>query len=85
MSHNLNLTMKDAIKRFLEYLEIEKGRSLKTVENYGRYLDRFMDFSGVKKPKDITNELIREYRLWLNRQPGVGKNNTLKKKLRITT
>lgn len=80
MSHNLNLTMKDAIKRFLEYLEIEKGRSLKTVENYGRYLDRFMDFSGVKKPKDITNELIREYRLWLNRQPGVGKNNTLKKK-----
>lgn len=80
MSHNLNLSMKDAIKRFLEYLEIEKGRSLKTIENYNRYLSRFVDFSGVKSPKDITNEQIREFRLWLNRQPGVVKGETMKKK-----
>lgn len=56
-------------RQFLEYLEIEKGRSLKTVENYGRYLERFLDFSKIKKPDEITDKLVREYRLWLNRQP----------------
>ena len=30
-------------RRFLEYVEIEKGRSLKTVVNYDRYLKRFFD------------------------------------------
>ena len=39
---------------FLEYLEIEKGRSLNTIENYDRYLSRFFKASGVKKPEDIT-------------------------------
>ncbi len=57
-------------KQFLEYLEIERGRSVKTVENYDRYLNRFFTFAGVKKPKDITEEQIREFRLYLNRQPG---------------
>jgi site-specific recombinase XerD len=57
-------------KQFLEYLEIERGRSVKTVENYDRYLNRFFAFAKVKKPKDITEEHIREFRLYLNRQPG---------------
>ena len=35
----------DKLKRqFLEYLEIEKGSSLKTIENYDRYLTRFFKF-----------------------------------------
>lgn len=55
---------------FLEYLEIERGRSVKTVENYDRYLERFFDFAKVKKPLDLTEEQIREFRLYLNRQPG---------------
>lgn len=55
-------------RRFLEYIEIEKGRSLKTVENYDHYLSRFVFFAKVKKPEDITHDLVREYRLWLNRQ-----------------
>jgi site-specific recombinase XerD len=54
---------------FLEYTEIEKGRALKTVENYDRYLTRFFEFAKVKSPSDITPTLLREYRLWLNRQP----------------
>lgn len=63
---------------FLEYIEIEKGRSLKTVENYDRYLTRFLAFLGKTSPKDITDTSVREFRLWLNRQPaGTG---TLKKK-----
>jgi site-specific recombinase XerD len=62
----------DSIKRqFLEYLEIEKGSSLKTVENYERYLTRFFEFTKVKNVNDITDDNIREFRLFLNRQAGV--------------
>lgn len=71
-------------REFLEYLEIEKGRSLKTVANYDRYLSRFLEFSALKNPKDITDNKVREFRLWLNRQEGVkqdgGTRDTLKKK-----
>ena len=62
----------DKLKRqFLEYLEIEKGSSLKTVENYDRYLTRFFKFGKITKPKDITDENVREFRLFLNRQSGI--------------
>jgi len=67
-------------RQFLEYVEIEKGRSLKTVENYDRYLTRFVDHSGIKNAKDITDETIREFRLWLNRQKVGTGNETLKRK-----
>jgi site-specific recombinase XerD len=57
-------------RQFLEYLEIERGRSVKTVENYDRYLERFFAFAKVKNPKDVTEEQVREFRLYLNRQAG---------------
>lgn len=56
--------------RFLEYLEIERNRSKMTLRNYDHYLKRFVDFAnkqGVSDPKDIDLELIRSYRLFLNR------------------
>lgn len=56
-------------RQFLEYLEIERGRSLKTVANYRRYLERFWTFARVSRPEEITDELIRTYRLELNRAP----------------
>lgn len=62
----------DLKRQFLEHLEIEKGRSLKTVDNYDRYLSRFISFSKIKYPEDITENELRNYRLWLNRQ-GSGK------------
>ncbi|MEX0917451.1 MAG: site-specific tyrosine recombinase/integron integrase [Candidatus Paceibacterota bacterium] len=55
-------------QQFLEYLEIEKGRAVKTVENYDRYLKKFLNFSKAKKPADITDECVRQYRLHLNRE-----------------
>ena len=55
-------------KHFLEYTEIEKGRSIHTVENYDRYLTRFLEYSKLTQPSDITYDVVREYRLWLNRQ-----------------
>ncbi len=76
MSHNI-INLK---REFLEYLEIEKGRSLKTVENYDRYLRRFFEFSKINEPKQITDDKIREFRLWLNRQTSNTKGETLKKK-----
>lgn len=66
-------------RQFLEYLEIEKGRSLKTVENYGRYLSRFITLSNIKKASDITDDVVREFRLQLNRAPAP-QGGTLKKK-----
>lgn len=52
---------------FVEHLEVEKGRSPRTSENYRHYLERLVDFAGNIEVKDITSELIRKYRLWLNR------------------
>lgn len=60
----------ELVRQFLEHLEIEKGRSVKTIDNYGRYLRRYVDYAKIQSPKDITEQGIREYRLWLNRQPG---------------
>jgi site-specific recombinase XerD len=68
--------MKDlqTLKReFLEYLEIEKGRADNTIRNYKHYLSVFLDQTKVKNPKDITDEVVRQFRLWLHRQPA-GKN-----------
>lgn len=52
---------------FLEYLEIEQNRSQKTIANYDHYLTRLIDFAGDIKVGDIDQELIRKWRLWLNR------------------
>lgn len=65
-------------REFLEYVEITRGRSVKTIENYDRYLTRFIGFSKIKQPDEITEEKIREFRLWLNRQKGTA--GTMKRK-----
>lgn len=68
----------ELIKQFLEYLEIEKNRSTKTVQNYDFYLKRFSKWAGNISPSAITLEKIRQYRLWLNRFKDV-KGESLKK------
>jgi len=64
------VNINEALQRFLEYLEIEKGRSLKTVRNYKQYISKYIEFSGIKKIDVIDAESIRQFRLHLNRQPG---------------
>lgn len=61
-------SLKQLKTQFLEYVEIEKGRALKTVENYDHYLTRFLEFIKTDDPANINDALIREFRLWLNRQ-----------------
>lgn len=65
----------DAKRQFLEYIEIERGRAVKTVENYDRYLTRYFLQMGIKNASDISEQNIREFRLWLNRQKGSGKDS----------
>ena len=63
----------DLIEDFLEHLEIEAGRSKKTIDNYRLYLERFYEIAQEILNKDdikaseITRELLRKYRLKLNR------------------
>ena len=61
------LDLKHLKTQFLEYLEIEKGRSVKTVENYDRYLTRYLAFSKITSPSKITEQSVREFRMNLNR------------------
>lgn len=62
-------TLTQLKRQFLEHIEIEKGRSLKTVENYDRYLSTFLEFLKTESPAAISADAVREYRLWLNRKP----------------
>lgn len=62
-------------RQFLEYLEIERGRAVKTIENYDHYLSRFFEYAQIKDTGAITEEKVREFRLWLNRQPGTNKDS----------
>ena len=68
------MDISDLINDLLESLEIEKGRSTKTTENYGLYLARFLDLitqdfpeGATIKPSDLTPEILRKFRLRLNR------------------
>ncbi len=76
-------SLKQLKTQFLEYIEIEKGRALKTVENYDHYLTVFLNQTKIDNPKDITDAKVRDFRIWLNRQT-TGNNRatgeTIKKK-----
>ena len=74
MSHNVSVgnNLKSYIQDFLDYLEIEKNRSPKTLRNYDHYLRRFLEFANSAgqqnpSPAHITLPLVRRYRLYLNR------------------
>lgn len=77
------MTIGDAKNQFLEYIEIEKGRSPLTSQNYDRYLSKFFNQMNIKNPEDITESAIRQFRIQLNRAPGMkikGQGgNTMKK------
>lgn len=67
MSYNEYMQLSKAKTDFLEYLEIEQNRSQKTIANYDHYLTRLIDFGGEIKVSDIDTEMVRKWRLWLNR------------------
>ncbi|MDD5431134.1 MAG: tyrosine-type recombinase/integrase [Candidatus Pacebacteria bacterium] len=64
------------LEDYLDYLEVEKGRAIKTRENYGRYLKTFIDATKIKDPKDISVDKVIKFRLDLAR-----KNNSSIKRI----
>jgi site-specific recombinase XerD len=67
------------ITDFLEYLEVERGRSERTIRNYDFYLRRFVDWAKHPAPEKITDDLVHTFRLWLNRSVAGREGKTLKK------
>lgn len=72
------MLLKELKIRFLEYMEIEKGRSQKTIENYDRYLSKFLAWAKIKQADQINDELVRNFRIYLNHFKDK-KNHSLKK------
>lgn len=67
MSYAYSMYMSDLILDYIEHLEVEGGRSTHTAENYTLYLERFIEFTDDIMVEKISMDLIRKYRLWLNR------------------
>lgn len=61
------MNISDLITDFLEYLEIEQNRSQKTIANYDRYLMRLVEFAGDINIKQLDADVVRKWRVWLNR------------------
>lgn len=66
MSYNIGMDLETLIQEYLEYLAIERGRSKRTIANYSHYLTRLVDYAGDITIDQLTPELIRKWRLWLN-------------------
>lgn len=71
MGYYIGMELGTLILDYVEHLEVEGGRSAKTAENYRLYLERLIEFAGNISPGDITTELVRKYRLWLNRYKNI--------------
>ncbi|MAG11960.1 MAG: hypothetical protein CMI52_04110 [Parcubacteria group bacterium] len=56
------------MKQFLDYLEVERNRSVLTRRNYALYLRRFMRFSKLQKTSQISKDDVRKFRMWLHRK-----------------
>lgn len=59
--------LSELVTDFLEYLEIEQNRSQKTIANYDHYLQRLVAFSDDAPINTLSADVVRKWRLWLNR------------------
>jgi site-specific recombinase XerD len=58
----------DLVNKFLEYREVARNQSNKTLENYRHYLSRFDQWIGADaSPGKINLDLVNDYRIYLNR------------------
>lgn len=68
------MNVEDGKRQFLEYTEIERGRAVKTIQNYDHYLSRFFKQMNITTTDAISEPVVRDFRLWLNRQPGTNRD-----------
>jgi site-specific recombinase XerD len=57
----------ELVRDFLEHLEIEQNRSLTTISNYDHYLSRLVEFTDDPDISKVDSEMVRAWRLHLNR------------------
>lgn len=79
-----NKTIKELVRDYIDWLELEKGLANKSQENYERFLKKFFDFLEQNhmenlKPHELTPDHIWHYRLFLSRQVSLKDNKNLKK------
>ena len=72
------MNISDLLLEFLEHMEIEQNRSQRTIENYHHYLERLIEYAGDIDIKKLNTEVVRKWRLYLNRLTDVN-GNTLSK------
>lgn len=77
-------TVKQYVIDYLDWLELERGLSSKSQENYSKFLKRFFEFLTVNKlenlkPDELTADLIWKYRLFLSREYNDNKHSLLKR------
>ncbi len=65
---NPQTELEELANAFLGHLEIEMGRSPKTVKAYTEVLHSFFAWGNLKKARDITSDRVRSYRIFLNRK-----------------
>ncbi|MDP3996761.1 MAG: tyrosine-type recombinase/integrase [bacterium] len=73
------------LQDFLDWIDVEKGLSPKSQENYSRFLKRFFDWLKIKKleelkPHELTREHVFDYRLFLSRSTRSARTNEPLKK-----
>jgi site-specific recombinase XerD len=59
--------MSELLLDYIEHIEVEGGRSAHTAENYTLYLERFIEFTNDITVDKISSDIVRKFRLWLNR------------------
>ncbi len=70
---NSTIPLINEIPRFLEYCDVAKGLSIKSIENYKNFLKQFAGWLKKTKqdrllPRELTQDHIYKYRLYLSRQ-----------------
>lgn len=84
------MTLDKLLVKYLEYCEIEKNLTQSTIRMYDYYLNDFIDFSRHYIGKedvdvnDIDAELVKKYRLELNRRQSSKSNEEYKKSTQKT-
>ncbi len=62
------MKLSDWIKKYIVYLEVEKGSSPLTIRNYKFWLSRFEKFIGENiNPEEITLNLVQDFRVSLSK------------------
>lgn len=81
---NKNKPLIEYLIDYLDYLEIEKGLSSKTQENYSRFLNKFFNWLTDNnldklKPGKLTTDHVWKYRVFLSRHQDPKTGKSLKK------